>query len=153
MSRSVENISQKTLIDVGYNLLANAATKYPKNYLAKLLRSIKDEKNRRGKGVITSIIQNILYATEESAPICQDTGIPAFHLYLNPGISVGGDIRAALTEATVRATDEVPIRKNVIEPFSFINSGTNTGWGTPLIYFHLKLSGINPLSWKPDFPL
>lgn len=131
----MENVSQKTIADVAYNLLANAATKYPNNYLEKLLKTLKNEENQSSKSVIASIIQNIIYAAEGPAPLCQDTGIPAFHIYLNPGISVKGDIRAALADATIRATDEVPIRKNVIEPFSFNNPGNNTGWGAPFVYF------------------
>ena len=134
----MENISQKTIADVAYNLLAKTATQYPKNYLEKLILSLKNEKNQGGKGVLASIIQNIVYATEEPACLCQDTGIPTFHIYLNPNVSVKGDIEAALTEATIRATEEVPIRKNVIDPFTFDNPGTNTGWGTPFVYFHYR---------------
>jgi len=94
----MENISQKTIADVAYNLLAKTATQYPKNYLEKLILSLKNEKNQGGKGVLASIIQNIVYATEEPACLCQDTGIPTFHIYLNPNVSVKGDIEAALTQ-------------------------------------------------------
>ena len=132
----MENISQKLISEVAYNLLSNAAMRYPKNFLEKLLDSLKSETNQASKGVIISIIQNILFAAEESASLCQDTGVPVFHVYLNPSIAVKGDIKEALTEATIRATDEVPIRKNVIDPFSFQNKGNNTGWGVPFVYFH-----------------
>ncbi len=132
----MESVSQKTIGDIAYNLLASTATRYPKNYLEKLFESLKNEESLSSKGVLASIIQNILFAAEESACLCQDTGVPTFHIYLNPSILIEGDINAAITEATIRATDEVPIRKNVIEPFSFNNSGNNTGWGTPFIYFH-----------------
>ncbi|MFH1481192.1 MAG: FumA C-terminus/TtdB family hydratase beta subunit, partial [Pseudomonadota bacterium] len=132
----METISQKTIGEVAYNLLANAATRYPKNYLAKLLDGLKNEEDPGSRSVIVSMIQNIIYASGEKAPLCQDTGIPLFHVYLNPGISVKGDISAALTEASIRATDEVPIRKNVIEPFTFQNPGNNTGWGVPFVHFY-----------------
>ncbi len=132
----MENISQNTIIDVAYNLLASAATQYPKNYLEKLFEALRKEESRNSKGVIASIIQNILYGAEESACLCQDTGVPTFHIYLNPTVLIQGDIYAAITEATARATAKVPIRKNVIEPFSFNNPGTNTGWGTPFVHFH-----------------
>ncbi len=132
----MESVSQKTIGDIAYNLLASTATRYPKNYLEKLFESLKNEESLSSKGVLASIIQNILFAAEESACLCQDTGVPTFHIYLNPSILIEGDINAAITEATIRATDEVPIRKNVIEPFSFNNSGNNTRWGTPFIYFH-----------------
>ena len=132
----MENIPEKIISDVAYTLLAKTATQYPKNYLEKLLGSLGTEESEKSKGVIATIIENILYAAEGEASLCQDMGVPVFHVYLNPGISIGGDIRNALTEATIRATEDVPIRKNVIEPFSFTNLGNNTGWGAPFIYFH-----------------
>ena len=132
----MENITQKRINKVAFNLLATTATTYPKNFLEKLLNGLKIEENQGSRGVIATIIENIFLAAEESACLCQDTGVPTFHIYLNPSISIKGDIHAAITEATIRATDEVPIRRNVIEPFSFNNLGNNTGWGTPFLYFH-----------------
>jgi len=132
----MESISRESISDVAYNLLSNAAMRYSKNYLEKLLNSLKSETSQASKGVILSIVQNIMYAAEEPAPLCQDTGVPTFNVYLNPNISLKGDIRDALTAATIKATDKVPLRKNVIEPFSFKNPGNNTGWGAPYIYFH-----------------
>ncbi|MFH1252640.1 MAG: fumarate hydratase, partial [bacterium] len=132
----MEHITQDTINKVVFNLLANTATAYPKTFLEKLIDGLGREENLSSKGVIASIIQNILCAAEDRACLCQDTGVPAFQVYLNPGIAVEGDIHAAITDATIRATEEVPIRKNVIEPFSFENPGTNTGWGTPFIYYH-----------------
>jgi fumarate hydratase class I len=132
----VTNISQKTIHEVGYNLLAKTAVKYPKNYLEMLLAGFRNEESPASKSVIGSILQNIIDAAEDTAALCQDTGIPTFHIYLNPAVTIAGDLQAALTEATERATEEVPIRKNVIEPFTFQNPGTNTGWGSPFIYYH-----------------
>jgi len=134
----MEKISANVIEEVAYQSLANTGTKYPKNYLEKLVSHFKKETNSGAKSVLASILQNIVYAVEEPASLCQDTGVPAFHVYLNPGISIEGDIEEALTEATVRATEEVPIRKNVIEPFTFENPGTNTGWGVPFIYYHYE---------------
>jgi len=132
----METIAAERIGSVAYQLLANTGIKYPKNYLDKLNRHLREETDPGAKGVLASILQNIIFAAEEPASLCQDTGVPAFHVYLNPGIIINGDIEAALTDATVRATEEVPIRKNVIEPFSFENPGTNTGWGVPFIYYH-----------------
>ena len=132
----MENITQKGINEVAFNLLATTATAYPKNFLEKLLNGLKNEESQGSRGVIATIIENIFLGAEESACLCQDTGVPTFHVYLNPSISVKGDVHAAITEATIRATDEVPIRKNVVEPFTFNNLGNNTGWGVPFVYFH-----------------
>ncbi len=132
----METSSAERIGSAAYRLLALTGTKYPKNYLDKLIQHFKTETDSGAKSVLTSIIQNIIYAAEEPASLCQDTGVPVFHVYLNPGITIKGDIEAALAEATVKATEEVPIRKNVIDPFTFENPGTNTGWGVPFIYYH-----------------
>ena len=134
----MDTISAKTIEQVAYALLANAGTKYPKNFLEKVVSHFKSETNSGAKSVLASILENIIYAAEEPASLCQDTGVPVFHIYLNPGVTIEGDIAAALSAATIRATEEVPIRKNVIEPFTFENPGTNTGWGVPFIYYHYE---------------
>jgi fumarate hydratase, class I len=132
----METISEKLLTDVAHTLLAKTATSYSRNFLDKMRVALGEEKNQKSRGTIATIMQNIFYAAEGEASLCQDMGVPAFHVYLNPAISIEGDIRRAFTEATIRATEEVPIRKNVIEPFTFTNLGNNTGWGAPFIYFH-----------------
>jgi fumarate hydratase class I len=137
----METITAERIGSVAYQLLANTGIKYPKNYLDKLIQHFRTETDPGAKSVLASILQNIIFAVEEPASLCQDTGVPVFHVYLNPRISIKGDIEAAITEATAKATEEVPIRKNVIEPFSFENPGTNTGWGVPFIYYHY---GSNP---------
>ena len=132
----MEVIHQTTILDAAFQLLSNTANKYPKLYLKKLLAGLKGENNPSSKSVIISIIENIISAAEGSASLCQDTGVPTFHVFLNPELNVKGDIEAALIEGTQRATMEVPIRRNVVEPFTYENPGNNTGWGTPFIYYH-----------------
>ena len=55
----METISHKSISDVAYTLLADTAMRYPKNFLEKLLNSLKTEASQVSKGVIASIIQNI----------------------------------------------------------------------------------------------
>ena len=77
----METITEKVIEDVAYQLLANTGTKYPKNYLDKLLGHFKSEKNPGAKSVLASILQNIISAVEEPASLCQDTGVPASGAY------------------------------------------------------------------------
>jgi len=133
---TMETISQERIFEVAASLLARVATRYPKNYLEKIITAFETEESQASKRALASIIENILYAGEEARCICQDTGVPTFHVYLNPDISIKGDITEALTEATIKATAKVPLRQNVIEPFSYKNLGNNTGWGVPFIHYH-----------------
>ena len=132
----METIRRQVITEAAFQLLARTATSYPKNFLNKLIQGLHNEEQLGPKSVIVSIVENILAAAEGSVSLCQDTGVPVFQVYLNPGVVIEGDLQEALTEATVRATEEVPIRRNVIDPLTFQNPGTNTGWGAPFIYYH-----------------
>ncbi|MFC2009071.1 FumA C-terminus/TtdB family hydratase beta subunit [Chloroflexota bacterium] len=46
------------------------------------------------------------------------------------------DIEAALRNATAQASRDIPLRQNVIEPFTMENSGDNTGWGVPFVHYY-----------------
>jgi fumarate hydratase class I len=129
-------IDSKELFELAYGLLANSANRYPMNFMERLFRALEDERHPAGRSVILSIIENILSAAEDEASLCQDTGVPVFHVYLNPSVLVNADFNKVLTEATAKATYEVPIRRNVVEPFTYENPGNNTGWGVPVIYYH-----------------
>ena len=58
----MEKITAKNIEEAAYQLLANTGTKYPKNYLEKLVDHFKKETNSGAKSVLVSILQNIVYA-------------------------------------------------------------------------------------------
>ena len=89
-------ISHNTIREAAFRLIEKAATQYPKNYLEKLLAGFRAEESRGSKAVMASILHNIINATEGSLSLCQDTGIPVFHIYINPNTSLSGDVTEAL---------------------------------------------------------
>ncbi|MCF8077920.1 MAG: FumA C-terminus/TtdB family hydratase beta subunit [Desulfobacterales bacterium] len=129
-------IDEKALFDAAYLLLANSANKYPLHFFHLLIEGLEKEAHPGGRSVILSILENILSAAEDNASLCQDTGVPVFHVYLNPAVRIDADLKKVLTQATAKATHEVPIRRNVVEPFTYENRGDNTGWGAPFVYYH-----------------
>ena len=133
------------LSDLAYQLLSRAANKYPLHFLERLFEALENEPHLGARSVIVSILDNILSAAEDDASLCQDTGVPLFHIYLNPRVRIEADIQKVLSEATAKATYEVPIRRNVVDPFTYANPGTNTGWGTPFIHFHYS---PQPGAWR-----
>ena len=132
----MHTIDQQQIAGVAYRLLSSTANNYPRNFLEKLFAALESEKHLGSKSVLLSIIENILSAVEENASLCQDTGVPVFHVFLNPAVDLRGDLESVLIETTAKATMEVPIRRNVVEPFSYENIGNNTGWGAPFVYYH-----------------
>jgi fumarate hydratase subunit alpha len=69
--------------------------------------------------------------------MCQDTGIMIFFAELGEEFQPGFDLEAAIWEAVVRATVEIPLRPNAVDPLTRKNSGDNTGIGIPDIHWKL----------------
>jgi fumarate hydratase subunit alpha len=70
-------------------------------------------------------------------PICQDTGTLTF--YVKAGVKVENldQVEEALTAAARRATAEIPLRPNAVNPFTQKNSGDNTGRNIPKIHWEI----------------
>ncbi|MBQ3736901.1 MAG: fumarate hydratase, partial [Candidatus Methanomethylophilaceae archaeon] len=64
-------------------------------------------------------------------PMCQDTGVPVFYVSGKFDSSVKGDIERAVK----RATAELPLRPNLVDPLTRENTGDNTGFSSPFIHF------------------
>ncbi len=128
---------EETISKTGYCLLKNAATRIPQDVRAALQKAYDNESVETGKAQLKAILGNADAARKNNMNICQDTGIPLF--FVKWGLKSGllFDIREPLIKATKKATIEVPLRHNVINPLTKENSGTNTGWGIPYIYYDL----------------
>lgn len=79
------------------------------------------------------MFDNLEHARLEGIPICQDTGIPYFHIKLGAKSPFINSIERCLREAVVIATSEIPLRPNVVDPFTGKNMGTNVGRNIPWI--------------------
>lgn len=67
-------------------------------------------------------------------PLCQDTGVPVVYLTLPPHVPFSPVLFDAVAEGIRRATEEVPLRPNVVDPLTRHNSGDNTGTGMPAVH-------------------
>lgn len=124
--------------NTAYELLKRAATKLPRDVKAALSKAYQEESVEAGKAQLRAILDNVDLAERYDMCICQDTGIPLFFVKwgLKSGLSI--DIREPLIKATKKATMDVPLRHNVINPLTKENPGTNVGWGMPYIYYDLE---------------
>ena len=80
------------------------------------------------------IAANIDMSTEESGPICQDTGMPTFSIHTPVGVNQIA-IRKAVREAIAEATRRGKLRPNSVDSITGKNSGDNLGDETPVIHF------------------
>jgi fumarate hydratase subunit alpha len=123
--------------DTAFKLLQLAIIELPKDVKDALKRAYKEEESEAGKTQLEAILQNIELAEKTGTPVCQDTGVIIF--YVKAGADVKGldKIEPALKKATIRATREVPLRPNAVDPFTQKNSGDNTGNYIPFINWEI----------------
>jgi fumarate hydratase subunit alpha len=114
-----------------------AVIKLPQDVKEALLRAYREEVSETGRVQLKAILKNIELAEKENTPICQDTGVIIF--YVKAGAQMKGldKIEPALRNATKRATKEIPLRPNAVDPFTQKNSGDNTGRFVPYVNWEI----------------
>ncbi len=126
-------VSGKVVEDITVKLLQLAVTKLPQDVKDALRKAHHEEESTVGRAQLKAILDNVDLAEKTHSPICQDTGVVIF--YVKAGAQVKGldKIESALRKGTARATREVPLRPNAVNPFTQKNTGDNTGRNIPYI--------------------
>jgi len=128
---------EKVIEDTALNLLRLAVVQLPPDVKEAILRAHKEETTPAGKVQLEAIVKDIELAEKDNTPMCQDTGVIIF--YVKAGAHAKGldKIENALVNATRRATKEVPLRPNTVDPFTQKNTGDNTGRFIPYINWEM----------------
>ena len=126
----------KVIESVTVELLRKAVTTLPSDVKEALKRAYEVEEGV-GKIQLKNILDNIELAEKKQVPICQDTG--TIYFYVKAGGRFKGleKIRGALIKGVRRATVEIPLRPNAVNPLTQENSGDNTGFHIPHIYWEV----------------
>lgn len=132
----------KVIEDTAVQLLKLAVTVLPEDVKNALEKAYKKEESEAAKTQLEAILKNIKLAEKTSTPICQDTGIIIFYVKVGADFKGFNKIEECLIRATRRATKEVPLRPNAVNPFTGENSGDNTGRFIPYIEWEIT-SGEN----------
>jgi fumarate hydratase subunit alpha len=122
--------------DTTFRLLKMAATKLPKDVEEALRAAHKNETDETAKTQLGAILTNIEIA-EGGIPMCQDTGIMIFYVKVGDKFPFIGEIKDAIEKGTRKATAEVPLRPNAVNPIVGGNSGDNTGKKIPWINWEI----------------
>jgi len=123
--------------DVTVNLLRLAAIELPRDVKAALEQACHKETSALGKAQLKAILENIRLAEEMGRPVCQDTGLIGFCLRADPKFPHLEKIEDTVRMAVKRATSEIPLRPNAVDPFTQKNTGDNTGKQIPHICWDL----------------
>jgi fumarate hydratase subunit alpha len=130
-------VTEKLLETVAAKLLQLAVTELPLDVKAALQRAYQEEENEVGQAQLKAILDNVKLAEKTGAPMCQDTGVVIF--YVKAGSQVQGldKIEEVLRKATAKATKEIPLRPNAVNPFTQKNTGDNTGRHIPYVHWSI----------------
>ena len=117
--------------DVVVNLLRLANTKLPADVGWALEAAAVWETNEVAYTQLGAIMENVKKAEHLGLPMCQDTGIPVFYVRGRFDSSIAEDI----SRGVARATREIPLRPNTVDPLTRENHGDNLGPGMPIIHY------------------
>ena len=135
--------------NVAFNLLKQAVIYLPEDVKQALQKAYAAETSEAGKTQLKAILDNVEFAEKYQAPICQDTGTIIFYIKAAAEAKDLDKIEEALTKATRRATVEVPLRPNSVNPFTQKNSGDNTGRLIPYINWEIVPGDIMEITVMP----
>ena len=121
----------ETTEDIVVRLLRLANTKLPEDIGWALEAAAGWETDPIAYSQLGAIMDNAKKAEFLGRPMCQDTGIPVFYVSGRFDSSVKRDIERAVR----RATAEIPLRPNLVDPLTRENTGDNTGLGAPFIHY------------------
>ena len=130
-------MSIQVIEETAFNLLKLASIVLPRDVKEALRRAYETETSEMGKAQLEAILENLRVAEERQLPICQDTGVVSFYVRLGADFPVRKGIHEALVRATKRATREVPLRPNAVDPIEERNTGDNTGRYIPFVHWEV----------------
>jgi fumarate hydratase subunit alpha len=128
------NAIHGSLADATFRAYREAVIHLPPDVLRVIRKAADAETNPVAHNEFANILKNIDEAERLSVPLCQDTGIPVVYLTIPPDVSLTRDLCHAVAEGIRRATREIPLRPNVVDPLTRLNSGDNTGKGIPAVH-------------------
>ena len=123
--------------DVAVNLLRQAVIKLPEDVKNALKSAYDKERSQIGKTQLAAILENIEMAEKTNTPMCQDTGLISFYLEVGSQFKGLEKVEDILCNAVRRATKEIPLRPNTIDPFTEENPNDNTGRHVPYVHWRI----------------
>ncbi|MGA2162218.1 MAG: fumarate hydratase [Methanoregula sp.] len=134
MQRREPEALREALAKATCRAMRDAVIYLPSDVKQAIAKAASSETNAVAQGEYENITKNILVAERLGVPLCQDTGVPVVYLTLPPEIPFSQNLFDAVTDGIRRATQETPLRPNVVDPLTRHNSGDNTGVGMPAIH-------------------
>src|SRR5215212_5350783 len=127
---------QSALFESLLELIRRTSTRLPDDVVRAVTAARTQEEKGSNADVALDVIGcNIRLASDNSAPLCQDTGTILFYVHTPAGYDQI-EFEEIATDAVRRATKLGYLRQNSVDSLTGKNSGDNTGPGSPVFHFH-----------------
>ncbi len=130
-------MNQVEIEDTLVEAIRRAVTSVTRETEGALKEARKSEEKEGPRVQLDAILENIDVGKDEKRPICQDTGTQTFFIEVGEKFSSLDILKGAVDNAVKKATEEIPLRPNAIDPLSDVNSGDNTGRFIPAIHWDI----------------
>jgi fumarate hydratase class I len=116
-------------------LITQTSTNLPPDVRAAMSNAANNETpGTQSSQALDIVLSNIDMASDDQAPICQDTGMPTFVVHTPVGVNQIR-IKKAILDAVAEATRLGKLRPNSVDSLTGKNSGNNLGEETPVVHF------------------
>jgi fumarate hydratase subunit alpha len=122
----------KDIEDGIVSLIKKAETELPDDVIDALQKASTNEEGL-AKVQIETILKNVELAKSSGRPMCQDTGIQTFFVSVGIDSPFISDLEHLIVEGVKKATIEIPLRPNTVDPLINENHKDNTGHHIPYI--------------------
>jgi fumarate hydratase subunit alpha len=122
----------KNLEDGLLRLILKAETEIPPDVIAAMKQAYLVE-GGAAKVQLEAMLDNVELAKKKRCPMCQDTGILTFFVQVGTNFPAIGILKEVIENAVARATLEIPLRPNTVDPMTSTNHGDNLGSFMPYI--------------------
>ena len=126
-----------SLIDHLVQAMKSGTCQLPEDVRHKIEGAYENEDTDIARMQLKAIMDNIKLAGEQELPLCQDTGIQVFFIKAGYDFPYLNEVHRAIPQAIERATREIPLRPNTVNPFTGQNPGNNLGHNMPAVTVEL----------------
>lgn len=127
----------KHLEDGILQLILKAETEIPPDVITALKQAYAVETGA-AKVQLEAMLANVEKAKNKRCPMCQDTGILTFFVNIGTRFPATGILKQVIEQAVARATLEIPLRPNTVDPMRSTNHGDNLGSYLPHILWDFE---------------
>lgn len=122
----MREIRTESIIEPVATAIVDANLYLPRDVKDALARARETETGSSGRTIMDQLLENADTAANTGLPLCQDTGLAVFFVYIGKECCLRGDLTEALNEAVRRGYSRGRLRNSVCHPLTRENTGDNT---------------------------